>query len=149
MPVGEICNRIVTIVNRDDSVLQAAKLMREHHVGDVIVVEPAAGANRPLGILTDRDIVLEFAAKELKLEEFTVGDAISGELFTLAETTSLVDAATEMSNRGVRRAPVVDAAGMLVGILTVDDIIAILAEELNNLHALVSKARQHEQQRGA
>jgi CBS domain-containing protein len=143
MSVGEICNRIVTIVNRDESVLEAAKLMREHHVGDVIVVEVSAGANRPVGILTDRDIVLEFAARELKLDEFTVGDAVGGELLTLVETMSLVDAVTEMSSKGVRRAPVVDA----VGILTVDDIIAILAEELNKLHTLVSMGRRHEQQR--
>ena len=121
--------------------------MREHHVGDVIVVEPAAGANRPVGILTDRDIVLEFAAKDLKLDEFTVGDAVSGELYALRETMSLVDAITEMSSHGVRRAPVVDEAGMLIGIVTVDDIIGILAEELNKLNALVSRGRRHEQQR--
>jgi CBS domain-containing protein len=147
MSVDEICNRIVTVVNRDETVLEAAKLMREHHVGDVIVVEASAGANRPVGILTDRDIVLEFAARELKLDEFTVGDAVSGELLTLPETMSLVDAVTAMSSQGVRRAPVVDAAGMLVGILTVDDIVAILAEELNKLNTLISTERRHEQRR--
>ena len=145
MSVGNICNRIVTIVNKDESVLEAAKLMREHHVGDVVVVEASGRANRPLGILTDRDIVLEFAAMELKLGQFTVGDALSGELFTLAEDDSLVDAIAEMSNRGVRRAPVVDEAGLLVGILTVDDILGILAEELNKLSSLVSRSQRHEE----
>lgn len=147
MTVGYLCNRIVTVIHKDESVLEAAKLMREQHVGDVIVVEPVGDNNRPIGILTDRDIVLEFIAKELDLNEFTVGDAIGDTLVTLPESMSLVDAIAEMRTHAVRRAPVVDEQGLLVGIVTVDDIISILAEEMKDLSALVRKGRRIEQMR--
>ncbi len=65
MPIGEICNRDTVIVKRDDTALEAAKLMRQHHVGDVVVVEERDGAQIPVGIVTDRDLVVEIMATEL------------------------------------------------------------------------------------
>src|SRR5690242_8806327 len=65
MPVGEICTREVVIVKRNDSVLEAAKLMRQHHVGDVVVIEERGGVRVPVGIVTDRDLVVEILAPQL------------------------------------------------------------------------------------
>lgn len=144
MSVGELCSRIVTVVYRDESVMAAAKLMREQHVGDVVVVESEGDANRPIGILTDRDIVVELVAKEIDLREITVGDAMSYELFTLPEDMDLMVAIGEMRSHAVRRAPVVNTGGMLVGILSIDDVLGALAELIKDLSCLVAKGRRRE-----
>jgi CBS domain-containing protein len=124
--------------------MAAARLMRAQHVGDVVVVETAGAASRPVGILTDRDIVLELIAKETDLNQITVGDAMSYELFTLPEDMDLLLAVGEMRSHAVRRAPVVNAEGMLVGILSIDDVLGVLAELLKDLSCLVSKGRRRE-----
>ena len=76
MAVAEICNRGVIILQRDDTILEAAKLMRQHHVGDVVVVEERGGVRVPVGIVTDRDLVVEIMAPELDHMVITVGDII-------------------------------------------------------------------------
>lgn len=144
MSVGKLCSRTVTVVHRDESVMAAARLMREQHVGNVVVVEPETAGNRPVGILTDRDIVVELLAKDLDLKEITVGDAMSYELFTLREDAELLEAVGEMRSHAVRRAPVVDASGMLVGILSIDDVLGVLAELLKELSCLVNKEQRRE-----
>lgn len=76
MPMGEICNREVIVVQRDDTVLEAAKLMRQHRVGDVQVVDDRDGERVPVGIITDHDRVVEIMAAELDYMVITVGDVI-------------------------------------------------------------------------
>ena len=76
MSGGEVCNRAVIVVQRNDTVLEAAKLMRQHHVGDVLVVEDRNGVRVPVGIVTDRDLVVEIMAPELDYMVITVGDVI-------------------------------------------------------------------------
>lgn len=144
MSVGKVCSRIVTVVRREESVMAAARLMREQHVGNVVVVEPEGEANRPVGILTDRDIVVELVAKELDLNVVTVGDAMSFELFTLREDMDLLEAMGEMRSHAVRRAPVVNDRGMLVGIISIDDVLGVLAELLKELSCLVNKEQRRE-----
>lgn len=146
MTIGEICNREVIISNRDDSVLEAAKLMRNYHVGDVVVVEQRGDERVPVGILTDRDIVVELVAREVDATSISVGDAMSNELFTVTENEQLTDLVQRMKGRAVRRVPVVNASGALVGIVTVDDIIDLIAEQLTSLVGLVQR-EQHREQR--
>lgn len=149
MSVGEFCSRKVTVVHRDDSVMTAARQMREQHVGDVVVVEETGDQRRPVGILTDRDIVLELVAKGIDLNGVSVGDAMSFDLFTLPRDMDLLEAVGEMRARAVRRAPIVDKEGLLVGILSVDDVLGILAELIVDLNCLVTKGRRKEKaQRG-
>jgi predicted transcriptional regulator len=146
MSVGEFCNRNVVIVERAESALEAARLMREYHVGDVVVVEETAEGKKPVGILTDRDIVIELVAEGVDLEAISVGDAMSNQLLIVAEGDELADATAKMRARGVRRAPVVDKAGVLVGILTVDDILEVLAGELADLVRLTVREQHHERE---
>jgi CBS domain-containing protein len=146
MSIGELCNRNVVIVDRAESVREAARLMREYHVGDVVVVEETAGGKNPVGILTDRDIVIELVAEGVDLDAISVGDAMSSELLILAENDELADTTAKMRARGVRRAPVVDNAGLLVGILTLDDILEILAGELADLVRLTVREQHHERE---
>jgi CBS domain-containing protein len=146
MSIGELCNRNVVIVDRAESVREAARLMREYHVGDVVVVEETAGGKNPVGILTDRDIVIELVAEGVDLDAISVGDAMSSELLILAENDELADTTAKMRARGVRRAPVVDNAGLLVGILTLDDILEVLAGELADLVRLTVREQHHERE---
>jgi len=144
MPVSEICNREVIIVQRDESVLQAAKLMRQHHVGNVVVVEERNGRRVPVGIVTDRDLVVEIIAPELDSTVITVGDIAVAELATVRENNGVFEAIQYMRNKGVRRLPVVDDGGGLVGIVTLDDLLVLLAEELGALARLVEREQKNE-----
>lgn len=147
MSVGEYCNRGVVIVNKSESVREAISLMRTHHVGDVVVVDKEGGEPIPQGILTDRDIVLEILAEDVDLDAVNVGDVMSYELATVDEDTSLMDAIKVMRSKGVRRMPVVNKKGALVGILTADDVIELVAEQLADIVALISREGAKEMQR--
>lgn len=144
MSVGEFCNRDVLIVEKTESIRQAIELMRSHHVGDVIVVEKRDGVTAPLGILTDRDIVVEILAEDVDFDSVNIGDVMSDELVTVHEETELMDAIKLLRGKGVRRAPVVDEEEDLIGILTVDDILALVAEQLVDITGLITRERSKE-----
>ncbi len=146
MSVGEYCVRDVVVIGKDESVREAAKLMREHHVGDLIVVEDKDGKRVPVGILTDRDLVVEVLALDVDMDAVSAGDTMSFELVTAKEDDDLQETLALMRQKGVRRIPVVDTEGALAGILTVDDVIDVLAEELNDLTRLISREQLREYQ---
>ncbi len=145
MRVGEMCVRDVVIVDKEGSILDAAQLMREFHVGDVVVVEQRHGRSVPIGILTDRDIVIELIAEEVGFDAVAIKDVMSFKLITADEDESLDEAIERMRDHGVRRLPVVDGAGALVGVLGADDLIDLSAEQLVNLVSLINKEHKHEQ----
>ena len=144
MAVGEICNRDVVIAEKTLSVVDAAQLMRSHHVGDLVVVEEKNGRKHPVGIVTDRDIVVEVVAAGVNPDSLKVGDIMGPEVATVRESEGLFEALRYMRDKGVRRMPVVDREGGLVGILTLDDLLSLLAEEMTELAKLVSHERQRE-----
>lgn len=144
MAIGEICNREVIIVRREESALEAAKLMRQHHVGDVLVVDERDGRREPVGIVTDRDLVVEVMAPGLDPDAITAGDIMGPELATVKESTGVFEAVQYMRAKGVRRLPVVDAHNGLVGILTLDDLLELLSEEMLALARLVGLEQQKE-----
>jgi len=146
MSAGEYCNREVIVVARSESVRDAVNLMRQHHVGTVVVVEETGDKPKPVGILTDRDIVLEILAEDVDLDSVNIGDVMSFELATVDENTKLLDAVRLMKEKGVRRLPVINTNGGLEGILSVDDVIDLLAEELSNISRLISR-EQHREER--
>lgn len=145
MSIGEYCIRDVVIVHKTDSIQEAVKLMRSHHVGAVIVVEENEDTVVPKGILTDRDVVIEVLAKNVDLNAVNVGDIMSSDLTLLNESVGLMSAIKIMRDKGVRRAPVVNDNNGLVGILTVDDVLDLLAEQMMDLAKLVSKEQRCEQ----
>ncbi len=147
MNVGEICSREVIVMDRGESLREAVRLMRENHVGDVVITENRAGKAVPVGILTDRDILIEVVAQDVPLDSLAVSDVMSFELLTVRDDETETDALAAMRRAGVRRAPVVDAGGALVGIVSVDDVIEVLAEQLGNIAALISREQQQERQR--
>lgn len=144
MSVGEYCNREVVIVSTNESVREAVNLMRHHHVGSVVVVDGKGDAVKPKGILTDRDVVVELLAEDVDLTAVNVGDVMSADLVTVDETVPLLDALELMKKGGVRRAPIVNAKGYLIGVLAVDDILELLAEQLNSIVSLIALEQRRE-----
>ena len=133
MFVGEMCKRQVVICQPDDSIQIAAELMRDNHVGDVIVVEHKEGKHFPIGILTDRDIVIEVLAERVNLNDIAVKDVMSSELIRVKEDDYIIETIEQMRDKGIRRVPVVNREGNLEGILAVDDTIELVADLLSNL----------------
>jgi CBS domain-containing protein len=144
MAIGDICNREVVIARRDNSVKQAAQLMREYHVGDLVVVDQSNGGRVPCGILTDRDVVVGVVAKGLDPEALKVGEVMWPELVMARETDGVSETIELMRAKGVRRVPIVDERGALVGIVTADDILDLLAEEMTALAKMVSREQRRE-----
>ena len=137
MTLSAVCNPNVATIGADDGIVDAAVLMREEHVGDLVVVQRRGGAAVPVGILTDRDVVVGVVAKRIAPDSVTVGDAMTRDLLTIREDASLEFALRQMRLHGVRRAPVVRANGDLVGIIAVDDLIQHLAVQLGRLADLI------------
>lgn len=146
MPIGEICNREVVIMRRKDSILEAAKLMRDYHVGGVVVVEERDGEVIPVGILTDRDIVVELIAKDVPIDSVFLEDVMSSDLAAVDENRGVWDTIKFMRAKGVRRIVVVNEKGSLVGILSVDDLFEFLSEELSDLVRLFMQGRNREKE---
>ena len=144
MPISDICTRQVIAVRRDTPVQEAAQLMRQHHVGDVVVVDVSNGRSMPVGIVTDRDIVVEIVAMNLNPADFNIGDILTGELMTIPENSEVFETIERMRGKGVRRTPVVDAQGALTGIVSIDDLLRLLAEEMAGLAEVVLRGRRHE-----
>jgi|SRR5579864_20574 len=144
MPVGEIAIRHVVIASRETSVLEAAKLMRQHHVGDIVVTDQIGGKCVPVGIVTDRDIVFEVLAQELDATTLALGDIMAADLITISEHEGVFQTIKSMRAKGARRAPVVDSVGALIGIVSLDDLIELLADELGDLSKLISREQKRE-----
>lgn len=143
---GEICNREVVYAHRDTPVADAARLMREHHVGDLVVLDGKESEQTPVGIVTDRDLVVEVIAAGVRPEDVTVGDVMSDELVTAREEDGLLDVIDRMGAKGVRRAPVVNHTGALVGIVSVDDLIELFAEQVTDLAKLIAREQRRERE---
>lgn len=144
MDVNVICNHNVATIDKSAGIADAAALMRTEHVGNLIVAEVRGDARVPIGILTDRDIVVGVVAKGTAPNDVTVGDAMTRNLLTVREDASVDFALREMRRYGVRRAPVVRANGDLVGVIAADDIIEHIADQLGRLAELIRREQEAE-----
>jgi CBS domain-containing protein len=140
MSISSLCKRVVVTIHRDATIENAALFMRSSHIGDVVVVD-AADTRRPIGIITDRDIAVEVVAQGLVPAQTTVGSIMSTPVVSLREEDGFLEALDKMSAGGVRRAPVLDRDGHLKGMVSVDDLVPLLARELAKIGALI----RHEQ----
>jgi CBS domain-containing protein len=146
MKVGQMCQRNAITVQASDEIATAARLMREKHVGFLVVVEPAAqeGAVVPVGVITDRDIVVSTIALGVDPKTLSVGDVMTCKPTVALTDDSVADAVYRMRHSGVRRLPVVGDYGHLVGVLALDDVLTNRADELGAAAAVITKARQLE-----
>jgi len=145
MLVKDICVLDVASCGRDLNILEAAALMRQHHTGDLIVVDDPQGDRTPAGIITDRDIVIEVLGNELDPATTSVSSVMSAKLVIASASEDVSDALERMRLHGVRRLPVVDHDGSLFGVVTLDDILTLQVGQLNTLAAIVSKELTREQ----
>lgn len=146
MPISEFCNRDVVFATRKMSVPEAAQLMRQFHVGDLVVVDEVDGKRMPVGIVTDRDMVIQIIAKSLDFNEFCVGDIMSPQLVSVQEKEGVFETIRLMRAKGVRRIPVVNQEGGLEGIVSAEDILDLLAEEMTELAKVAPREQEHEAQ---
>lgn len=139
----DFATNVVAVVEPDASAVAAARLMRLHHIGALVVVD-AKEKTRPVGMLTDRDLVLSLMAEGLDPSVFTVGDIMSVELVLANGEMDAMDAVQLMRTNRLRRLIIVDDAGQLSGIVTMEDVLEFLTRELANLAAGVIGARDRE-----
>jgi CBS domain-containing protein len=147
--LGALAAPIVVTATPEITTTRAAQLMRAHHVGSLVVVDAASGAGTPIGIVTDRDLVLAVMAEELDPKVFTVGDVMTTQLVTAPVDATLHDAVALMRQRRVRRLVVVDAAGRVVGIATLEDILEGMAREFSELALALRDTRDRERKERA
>jgi CBS domain-containing protein len=145
MSVGRVCSRETVICRGGESLATVARLMTERHVGSVVVVDDHGGAVFPIGMLTDRDIVRAALSAGRSLEQMTALAAATPDPLVVREDDDLAEALDLMLRRGVRRAPVIDRSGALVGIVAVDDLVGYLGEQIAKLARLVETQRTREQ----
>ncbi|HVL75219.1 MAG TPA: CBS domain-containing protein [Noviherbaspirillum sp.] len=138
MAIKDFCNTDVVICDADTAVPDVAGLMRAHHVGDVIVIEERDGRRFPAGIVTDRDIVLEAVSVGLDVKVFTAGDLMTSPLITVNATSGVFETLQTMSRHRVRRIGVVHEDGSLYGVVSADDLIKLLAQELTSLTVAIA-----------
>jgi len=144
MTIGKVCNREVVFIHAQASVPEAARLMREYHVGDLVVIKEKTGKRIPVGIVTDRDIVLEVIAEGVSMDDVSVGDIMSDNLVTARESDGLLETVKVMRAKGIRRLPVVNDDNELVGILSVDDLIDLFSEQIVDLARLIAREQGRE-----
>ena len=144
MTVGLFCNREVVIAGLESTIVEVAQLMRRHHVGDVVIVEDREKIRVPVGIITDRDLVVGLIADGVDLDAVSAGDVMSYELTTARTADSIWETLKRMRGQGIRRIPVVNDQGGLEGILSLDDILELLTDELSMLAKVVTSAQSRE-----
>lgn len=145
LTAGDLCTRKTVIAYRKTGLNEAARLMREVHVGSLVVVEETVAGRLTVGLLTDRDIVTAVVARDLNPSSLTVGDVMSADPLTVREADSVLDVLAAMRRKGVRRLPVTDSKGVLLGMITLDDVLGVVAEQLQALVAAIESEQQREQ----
>ena len=144
MLLKEICTPDVVSCAANCSALHAARLMRQHHVGDLIVVEDLESDSSPIGVVTDRDIVVEVLGKELDPARVTLRQIMRTPVVIASMTEDVTQALERMKFHGVRRIPVVDGSAKLIGVLSLDDLLKRLAADAASLAEVVTREQDRE-----
>jgi CBS domain-containing protein len=149
MRVETLLTRHVAFVRRREPLLDAVRRMREEHVGALVVVDDDEGRRVPVGILTDRDVVVGVFAKDVDhVTTLEVGDVMTADPVTATADEDVGEVLRRMRTFGVRRVPIVDgASGDLRGIMSLDDALAGLSDELAEAASLAAHQRQREPER--
>jgi CBS domain-containing protein len=146
MCVGDICRRDVITIEPNASLCDAARVMREKHVGMLVVVGSAADhAERVVqGVLTDRDIVVTVVGRDAEPKDLKVMDVMTRNPLLVAETASVVGVLRLMRVDGIRRVPVVDARNELVGVMSIDDVLDVVADQLTAISGAIRGEQNRE-----
>jgi CBS domain-containing protein len=144
MLLKEFCTTDVAWCTRDTTVLEAARLMREKHLGDLIIVDDPNDEFTPVGVITDRDIVIKVLGNELSASQTRVGDVMRIPLVSASDSEDSNVAISRMRQHGVRRLPVTGRHGKLVGVVTMDDLLKRLRSEVDSLLDIITMEQDQE-----
>ena len=144
MLLKDLCTPDVVCCTPDRSALHAARLMRQHHVGDVVVVEDETTDRSPIGIVTDRDIVVEVLGKELDPARVTLRQIMRTPAVIASTSEDVLQALERMKTHGVRRIPVVNESSRLAGVLSLDDLLKRLAADATTLVEVITREQDLE-----
>jgi len=147
MLLGEICTPEVVCCRSETHVLDAARIMRQKHVGDLIVVDDPDGDQTPLGVVTDRDIVVEVLGRELDAAKVAVREIMRTPAVIASDTEDPAEALERMKTHGVRRIPVMGQNRKLVGVVSLDDILRKLAGDAAAIADVIDREQNNEQRR--
>jgi CBS domain-containing protein len=139
MSLETLCRREIVCVDVKTKVIEATELMEEMNVGSVVVIQN----DRPVGIVTDRDVVLRVVNKKLDPAKCPIGDIMSLDVVTFKQNTGLYEALEQIKESGssVRRFPIVDDNGAIKGIITLDDVIYLLGKEMSDVASIIENER--------
>jgi CBS domain-containing protein len=144
MNVGEVCSRETYCIGPNEPLAEAARALLQRHVGALVVIGHRNESIVPVGIVTDRDIVCGQLARKADLFCLSVADVMTPDPLVLAETLDLSEAIRRLQCRSVRRAPVVNASGELIGIVSIDDLLPVMAHDLSGLASLLERQSLNE-----
>lgn len=144
MLLRDVCTPDVISCTPESTALHAARLMRQHHVGDVVVVEDVETGQSPIGVVTDRDIVVEVLGRELDPARVTLRQIMRTPVVIASVSEQVGEAVRRMTFHAVRRMPVVDESSRLVGILCLDDLLKRLAADAGSLAEIVTREQDRE-----
>jgi CBS domain-containing protein len=148
MKIADICSRNVITIDGEEAIVEAARRMREYHVGALVVIDRRRSGRRPVGILTDRDLVVSVLAEDPEdLDRLLVSDVMTADPVTVTPDQSLDEALDRMRAAGARRLPVVDPEGALVGLVSFDDITDVFARQIGLLASVLQTEQSREWQR--
>lgn len=132
MDISSLCQREIVSVGANASIREAAEAMQNHHVGALVVTDPEE-PGRAVGVVTDRDLVVDLLARGLPVEGRTIGTLCSTTLVGIPATATIQEAVQAMRRAGVRRLLVVRPGGILAGLVSADDVFEAIAGELETL----------------
>ncbi|MDD9933633.1 MAG: CBS domain-containing protein [Myxococcales bacterium] len=144
MQIGQLCNRRVVVARRMESAAEIARLMRDEHVGSVVLVDERDGQRVPVGIVTDRDLVLTVVADNRACEATPIGKVMSEDLYCATEEQDVYEVLEQMRARGIRRVPVVDGSRTLQGIFSFDDMVEWTSAQLAEMTRLIQREQRRE-----
>lgn len=143
MAIEAVCNSEVVTVPKDAALKDIARTMKNEHVGSVIVTEESE--KTPAGIITDRDLVMALASETSDLEGIRAQDIMKSKPFTVMASEGIYETILKMREHGVERMPVVSKSGELCGIVTSDDLLNLMGEEIHNLARITETQREKEE----
>ena len=144
MKLKELCTPDVASCTAEISALHAARLMRDHHVGDLVILDENSEDGTPIGIVTDRDIVVEVLARDRDPATVTLREIMRVPLVIARASEEVEQALERMRAHGVRRVPMLDDDGKLAGIVSLDDLLRRLAADAAALTEVIAREQDRE-----
>lgn len=139
MSIGKLCSRGAVSTTASATLAEVAALMRDANVGTVVITKAPLDRPVPVGIVTDRDIVRAQLERVSDLSSLSAGDVMTGNPLVLNEEDSVEDAISRLRARRVRRAPVISTGGALVGLISTDDLLTGLTDDLIGMACVLAR----------